>query len=237
MAKHQGQLKVNYSPSTAAASKAAGLLRGAVTAAAGAAVSAATAATAAGSTDADTQGRPGSNSATPKAGAGAAAGAQGTGSGVGTGSASGSADGAAESELLKILTPELGSAAGAASGMRILSHQVPEMELQATATEMQVIDDGAVMFGMLPMQGVHRIWHKQLYWLQLPCPSRSYVVAICLTVQRLLLMGRRHEALDVALAGQLWGPALVLAHGYGELPHLLAIAHACARSIKFATIY
>lgn len=43
-------------------------------------------------------------------------------------------------------------------------------------------------------------------------------------VQRLLLMGRRHEALDVALAGQLWGPALVLAHGYGEWaptqPHL-----------------
>jgi len=28
-------------------------------------------------------------------------------------------------------------------------------------------------------------------------------------------MGRRHEALDVAVAGQLWGPALVLAYGYG----------------------
>jgi hypothetical protein len=39
---------------------------------------------------------------------------------------------------LKVLTPQLGSAAGAGGGMRILSHQVPEMELQATATEMQV---------------------------------------------------------------------------------------------------
>lgn len=38
----------------------------------------------------------------------------------------------------------------------------------------------------------------------------------CAHMQRLLLMGRRHEALDVALAGQLWGPALVLAHGYGK---------------------
>jgi hypothetical protein len=45
------------------------------------------------------------------------------------------------------------------------------------------------------------------------------VCILCLLVadaQRLLLMGRRHDALNVALAGQLWGPALVLAHRYGE---------------------
>lgn len=45
--------------------------------------------------------------------------------------------------------------------------------------------------------------------------AASCCACVC-CVQRLLLMGRRHEALDVALAGQLWGPALVLAHGYGK---------------------
>jgi hypothetical protein len=128
MAKHQGQLKVSYSPSASKA--AAGLLRGAVTAAAGAAVSAATAATV---TAADTDSRGGSNAGTPKAGA------TGTGLPAPGASASGSGDGGTgDSELLQVLTPGLGSAAGAASSMRILSHQVPDMELQATATEMQV---------------------------------------------------------------------------------------------------
>lgn len=42
------------------------------------------------------------------------------------------------------------------------------------------------------------------------------LLLLWLHLQRLLLMGRRHDALNVALAGQLWGPALVLAHGYGE---------------------
>lgn len=134
MAKHQGQLKVSYSPAGAGASaKAAGLLRGAVTAAAGAAVSAATSAAAAGAGGSDADGRaPGSGAGTPRAGAGAAAGTAAGGAAGSTG------DGVADSELLRVLTPELASAAGAASGMRILSHQVPEMELQATATEMQV---------------------------------------------------------------------------------------------------
>jgi hypothetical protein len=48
------------------------------------------------------------------------------------------ADGTEDSELLKILTPELGSAAGTASRMRILTHQVQEAELQSSAAEMQV---------------------------------------------------------------------------------------------------
>lgn len=51
-------------------------------------------------------------------------------------------------------------------------------------------------------------------------PPRHVLSLLLLLVgcalQRLLLMGRRHDALNVALAGQLWGPALVLAHGYGE---------------------
>jgi hypothetical protein len=135
MAQHQGQLKVNYTPSST--SKAAGLLRGAVTAAAGAAVSAATAATAA------TGSETGSAAGTPKAGGGSAsatpvAGAAAGGTAAGGTAAGGTDDGAADSELLKILTPELSSAVGPLSGLRILSHQVAEMELQATATEMQV---------------------------------------------------------------------------------------------------
>ena len=48
------------------------------------------------------------------------------------------ADGTEDSELLKILTPELGSAACTASRMRILTHQVQEAELQSSAAEMQV---------------------------------------------------------------------------------------------------
>jgi hypothetical protein len=52
--------------------------------------------------------------------------------------AAAAADGAGDSELLKILTPELGSAAGTASSMRILTHQVAEGELQSSAAEMQV---------------------------------------------------------------------------------------------------
>lgn len=35
-------------------------------------------------------------------------------------------------------------------------------------------------------------------------------------MQRLLLLGRREDALGVALAGQLWAPALLLAHGCGK---------------------
>lgn len=127
MAKHQGQLKVNYTGSSSS-SKAAGLLRGAVTAAAGAAVSAATAG-AGGAATGDTDSKAGSASGTPKAGSAGPSPAAG---------AAAAADGAGDSELLKVLTPELGSAAGAASGMRILTHQVPEGELQSTAAEMQV---------------------------------------------------------------------------------------------------
>lgn len=142
MAKHQGQLKVSYSPSASASKAAAGLLRGAVTAAAGAAVSAATAAT---TTAADADSRGGSNAGTPKAGA------IGIGLPAPGASASGPADGGTgNSELLKVLTPGLGSAPGPANGMRILSHQVPEMELQATATEMQVrlyADVGVFLLG------------------------------------------------------------------------------------------
>lgn len=70
MAKHQGQLKVNYSGSSSG-SKAAGLLRGAVTAAAGAAVSAATAGVTGGAAPVDTDSKSGSASGTPKAGASA----------------------------------------------------------------------------------------------------------------------------------------------------------------------
>lgn len=127
MAKHQGQLKVNYTPSTT--SKAAGLLRGAVTAAAGAAVSAATAAT-----GSDT----GSAAGTPKAGAGSASATPVAGAAAGATPAAADEAAAADSELLKILTPELSSAVGPLSGLSILSHSVPQPELQATAMEMQV---------------------------------------------------------------------------------------------------
>jgi hypothetical protein len=48
-------------------------------------------------------------------------------------------------------------------------------------------------------------------------PPLLLPTSVLMHLQRLLLMGRRHDALNVALAGQLWGPALVLAHGYGEL--------------------
>lgn len=40
-------------------------------------------------------------------------------------------------------------------------------------------------------------------------------------------MGRRHEALDIAVAGQLWGPALVLAYGYGRLRIYLSALLLC----------
>ena len=131
MAQHQGQLKVNYGSSSSNASKAAGLLRGAVTAAAGAAVTAATGgAAAAGS---DTASNTGSAGTTPKAAAGAA-----SAGGAAGGNASDAAA-AADSELLKILLPGLtSSAASAAGGVHVVSHQVAEVELQATAAEMQV---------------------------------------------------------------------------------------------------
>lgn len=137
MAKHQGQLKMNYNSSTPiSASKAAGLLRGAVTAAAGAAVTAA-AATAAGTPNSDAGSQGGSGAGTPKAGAGAV-GVGGAAAAAGGGS--GTAADASDSELLKVLLPGAvaSSASSLAGGMRVLSHPASEAELQATAAEMQV---------------------------------------------------------------------------------------------------
>jgi hypothetical protein len=110
MAKNQGHLKVSSSSgSSKAAAAVGGLLRTAV---------------------------------------GAAANADGTGTGSGTGTNSPAAVGsptaataaaaaaAGQSELLRILAPD--AASPAAAGQRLLAAQVQEMELQATAAEMQV---------------------------------------------------------------------------------------------------
>lgn len=44
-------------------------------------------------------------------------------------------------------------------------------------------------------------------------------------------MGRREEALGVALAGQLWAPALILAFGHGAFTSL-----PCAGELPFALV-
>lgn len=75
-----------------------------------------------------------------------------------------------DTELLQALAPASATPAAVAATPHIIQPQPPEVELQATAAEMQ--------------------------WL--------------------LLCGRRHDALKVAVNGQLWGPALVIAFGYGE---------------------
>jgi hypothetical protein len=46
-----------------------------------------------------------------------------------------------------------------------------------------------------------------------PVPPEGELQETAVKMQRLLLEGRRREALQVALGGQLWAPALLLAHG------------------------
>lgn len=126
MARHQGQLKVCYSGHSGGggASKAAGLLKGAVAAAVGA--------TSAGGTAGSDDGRA-SRSGTPTAApsSSAAAGADGA-------AACGSGGEAADSELLRILLPGGAAVAGGGGHQRVLAASAPEMEVQATAAEMQV---------------------------------------------------------------------------------------------------
>jgi hypothetical protein len=52
--------------------------------------------------------------------------------------------------------------------------------------------------------------------LLLPSLLVLLVLLLLLLLQRLLMMGCHQEALAVALAGQLWAPALILAFGFGE---------------------
>jgi hypothetical protein len=109
MAKHQGQLKASSSSSSkGAAAAVTGLLRGAV----------------GGGGDGD--GSSSSPAATAAAGVSPTAAA-----------AAAAAAAAGECELLKVIAPAALSAASAA-GQRVLATQVPEVELQATAAEMQV---------------------------------------------------------------------------------------------------
>lgn len=111
LASNQGQLKSTSGSSAGSKAAAAvgNLLKGAVGAAAAAA---------------------GDGAASPSA-AGIAAGKAAAGADVGSPRAAGG-----ESELLRILAP--GAAAGSAAGQRVLATAVPEVELQATAAEMQV---------------------------------------------------------------------------------------------------
>jgi hypothetical protein len=132
MAQHHGQLKVCYSGHSGggAAKAAAGLLKGAVTAAAGAAVAVGSSlstggAAAGGGSDAGGSSANASRSGTPTAGPGADA-------------AAAAAPNPADSELLRILLPDGGGSLSAASGWRVLAVGAPEVELQATAAEMQV---------------------------------------------------------------------------------------------------
>jgi hypothetical protein len=211
MAQHQGQLKVSYGGSSGGggASKAAvGLLKGAVTAA--------VAATGAGAAAAEGGGGSG-GAGTPTAGAAAAAAAAAAGGGSGAG----------DSELLRIILPGGASGSGGLGGARVLAAQVPELQLAASAAEMQVcmvfclfaspraLRDAAVCCwcGRCSRSRRLRAHARSCAWLTLCAGLHT---CTCTRLQRLLLLGRRHEALAVALAGQLWGPALVLAYGYGE---------------------
>lgn len=120
MAKNQGQLKASSgsgsSSGKSAAAAVGGLLQKAVGAAAGAVGD--------GGGGVDSSGpTPSSAAASPTAAA-----------------AAGSAA-AADCELLKVLAP--GAASAATAGQRVLAAQVPEVELQATAAEMQVGDQGS----------------------------------------------------------------------------------------------
>jgi hypothetical protein len=111
MAKHQGQLKASSSSSKGAAAAVTGLLRGAV----------------GGGGDGD------GSSSSPAAAAAAAAAVSPTAAAA----TAAAAAAAGECELLKVIAPAALSAA-AAAGQRLLAPSVPEVELQATAAEMQV---------------------------------------------------------------------------------------------------
>ncbi|KAL3685238.1 hypothetical protein R1sor_003260 [Riccia sorocarpa] len=57
-----------------------------------------------------------------------------------------------------------------------------------------------------------------------PLPSEHQLQATATEVKKLLVMGKRKEALNHALQGQLWGPALVLARQLGEKFYSDAVA-------------